>query len=60
MTYPYDPDFPCVAEVRSKIDDKNLMDVVELQVQTSCPEVDHLEKALKLAFHVRYKESTFT
>jgi hypothetical protein len=49
-----------VLEVRSKIDGKNLMNVVELQVQTSCPEVDHLEKALKLAFHVRYKEFTFT
>jgi hypothetical protein len=49
-----------VLEVRSKIDGKNLMDVVELHVQTSCPEVDHLEKVLKLAFHVRYKESTFT
>lgn len=50
ITYSYDPDNPCVAEVRLKIDGKNI----------SCPEVDHLEKALKLAFHVRYKESTFT
>jgi hypothetical protein len=59
MTYPYDPDFPCVAEVKSKIDGKNLMDGVELQVLTSCPEDDHPQKALKLAFHVRCKESTF-
>ncbi|CAM6021840.1 unnamed protein product [Sphagnum balticum] len=35
--------------VRSKIDSKNLMDAVDPQVQATCLDVDHLEKALKLA-----------
>ncbi|KAG0589138.1 hypothetical protein M758_2G248500 [Ceratodon purpureus] len=35
--------------VRSKIDDKNLLEFVDPYVRATCPSMDHLEKALKLA-----------